>query len=674
MGFSPIKASRIQPRLILAVPIGGALLLALSPQFLYFLIHNPDSVTFLTVQTLLENFKDFAVSFFFLMGLIGLGNYLVSSYLCALVLAESLCACLVMGLGLAGLLNQKTLASIFLLVSSAGLLNPRLRESSMEFFRSLYRKKVSPSSFFCAALVSLALASAAAWSGSPPTDWDSLAYHLAFPKIFLQAQRLVGLEWSFNIHYALNPEMIYTLLYSLRGAQAVHWMNFLHGAVLLAAVYGFVKKYFSSPAAWLALGLLVAQPIFWTVHGNASTDFFVTLASFAALASYIEGKDPFLCGLMAGAAASSKLTGLWVAGALFVLQGLSFLKGKRKIEAKNIGKFILGAALLGSPWYLRNWIWKGNPFWPYFGRIFGGSPADLALAQRSTASVTEGLPKTFFNWVLSPVWIFIKQSAFGQRTYFLIPVFLSGLAWKLLKDRASLFTGATKQILLFIAVFWSFWFWIYQMWRYFLPAMVWTAVLSAVWIYEGWSRGRVFRACALILMILAVSPVIQINSNNQLFVFFGLNSKSAPFLTPQERYLDIILGPVYRIERDANRFLPPSAKLALYKEVRGFYLDREYAWVDPLNPGAIPYDRMRTKEDIYGVLRQNGFTHVLYNPFTGGYQGDPVYYGRCNALMLEFIGSYTRPALMDSGLAIYEIKPLGVRSQVFTTRDLTSSR
>ncbi len=613
--------------------------------FLSFLVHNPESFGWPVLRAVSGHAADLAACLLIVCGSIWIGKKTLKQTdgFYAFAAGEAIVALLIMGLGAAGLYSKTVFFSLFIFLAVLGLCEVR----SFVFSRHSIKDKLSGLEWFCAGIILLVLAWAALSSGCPAADWDSLAYHLAFPKIFLAAGRLVPLDWSFNIHYPLNPEMISTLLFFLRGAQSVQWMNFLHGIFLLFAVFDFVSRHFNRRAAWLACALIAAQPIFLRVNGNASTDFAVTLASFLALRAFIEGESAFLSGCLAGVAASSKLTGLWTVASI----GLLYVR-----RPKDFGKFILGASLFGFPWYLRNWIWMGNPFWPYFGKLFGAAPKEILLAHRSHLSVTEGIPKTMFNWITSPLQISLRPSSYGQSVYYIVPAFLALFSLRLSRIQENPLSPLTKKILIFVVFYATAWFWVYQMWRYFLPAMVWIAILSAAWAWEISSQNKKSACMSALLILAALSPVLALRLGGQLYAFFSIPSKAFPDLTPQERYLESVLGPAYAAVRSANRVLPGASKVLLYKEVRGFYLDRQYAWGDPLNPGAIDFDQARSAKDIQSSLRSQGFTHVLYNPYIGGYQGDPEYYSRSERLMGEFLAGHTDPLIDEKGVVLRTIK------------------
>jgi hypothetical protein len=119
--------------------------------------------------------------------------------------------------------------------------------------------------------------------------------------------------------------------------------------------------------------------------------------------------------------------------------------------------------------------------------------------------------------------------------------------------------------------------------------------------------------------------------------------------------LELTLGAPYVMMIEANRLLPQSAKVLLYRDVRGYYLDRDYAWGDPLNPGVLSYAAMKNSEELYHALKGLGFTDVIYNPTIGNYKGDQDYYRRADRMMDEVLARHAKRAFEFHGLTLYHL-------------------
>ena len=86
----------------------------------------------------------------------------------------------------------------------------------------------------------------------------------------------------------------------------------------------------------------------------------------------------------------------------------------------------------------------------------------------------------------------------------------------------------------------------------------------------------------------------------------------------REEYLQRTFPP-YEAMEYLNR-LPAGTRVALYQETRGFYLDRNYLWANPLQNTLIPYQRFKNGAELVQFLKTDlGVTHVLIN--TAGLAG-----------------------------------------------------
>lgn len=67
----------------------------------------------------------------------------------------------------------------------------------------------------------------------------------------------------------------------------------------------------------------------------------------------------------------------------------------------------------------------------------------------------------------------------------------------------------------------------------------------------------------------------------------------------------------------ASTHTPAEARIALYGEPRGFYLNRDYFWADDPHNNLIDYAKVRSGADLVSALRALGATHVLWNRTPG---------------------------------------------------------
>ncbi len=96
---------------------------------------------------------------------------------------------------------------------------------------------------------------------------------------------------------------------------------------------------------------------------------------------------------------------------------------------------------------------------------------------------------------------------------------------------------------------------------------------------------------------------------------FGLaigGARAAMGLEPREAYLSRTLD-VYDAESFINECTPADARVVVFDEVRGFYLDREYMWGNPGHHEMIPWSSFKTGAGMAKYFRGVGCTHALVN-------------------------------------------------------------
>lgn len=468
------------------------------------------------------------------------------------------------------------------------------------------------------AVLLAALACGAATAGAPPTGWDALANHLAAPKLYLAERSFHRLPWMLGAHYPLSAETQYAWLMSLRGPHAPQWLGWAAAAVLAAATGAWAGR----GAGWTAAALVACAPPLTRVAGTGKNDPLLAVAAFAALLAALDaGKSRrgwTLAGLLAGAAAAVKLNGLWAAAALGVVACAS--------GAGPAAAFAAAAFVSGAPWYARDWWWTGNPFWPMLGPLLGDAEGAAVYARLRAATTVGAGPFEFLPKLL------LEPGIFLDAPRALLAAALGG-AWRALPRRAWAFC----------ALFAALWLAVYQEGRLLLPVVPVLAAAVAL-------RAKSAPKAGLALLLLAAAPALTLSPNNELFGFLAV-SPERELGDARRRYLMRALGAPYAMAQAANA-LPAGARVALYRDSRGFWLEVPWASFEPIansHAGVPDADALRRR------LREAGFTHLLHNPTLGPIAGDRAEYERVDALYAELARQSKKIAEADP-LALYELK------------------
>ena len=588
--------------------------------------------------------------------------------LCACVMGEALVATLLMALGLLGLYRNWILALPFLALAYGALQERAALGCCCERLWVSFSQKVSFLDFFFLTVLWSALLCSVTAAGSPVTEWDTLGYHLALPKIYLAQGALRRLAWSAFAHSPQNSEMIYLLALALRRGIAAQWVNLAHGVMFVLSAYVLCRRHVSRRAGLLAAAILAVQPVVQRVADGAMNDFAAASCALLALVVFLRGRQEreqadgrrlyLLCGCLSGIVLSQKFNGLWAAGSMFVLIGAESIFRRERGSLAGLVAFLGGVACFGSPWYLRNLIITGNPVWPYYGEWFHASAADLAVWHRHWQSYTTGLARTWPNYFSLPWHLIFSPEKFNYSPQYLVAAFLPLALWRCWAGR---WRPVETRASAFLAIFGSVWFLSVQEWRFMLVASAVMAVLIAGWSCRASRDGRPQVRILAVAALFALLPCKDFSVNNHLFAFLNLESKTAPGTPPPERYLEMTLGAPYVVLRAANKVLPPDAKVLFFRDARGYYLDRAYAYGDPLNAGTFSYAQICAPVELRQTLARLGFSHVFYNPTIGGYKGDQDYYARCSRLMEEMLRVYGESLVAAGPIVLYRLRVLDLK-------------
>jgi len=329
---------------------------------------------------------------------------------------------------------------------------------------------------------------------APVSSPDALLYHSADPALFERQGEIVEVPWNASSYEPFTVEMLVldgTLLWDpVQGAYA----PFLLGLLALAGVMGATARVLGRSASLLAGAIFFAQPFLtWE-----TTSVFVEpgIAAMVALAGWNlvrfvavqERAALVLAGAFAGGAAGMKYLGLVVALCLGVA-GLAATW--RRLAARDVFLFAVPAMLVALPWYVKNAILTGNPFYPH---LFGGLNASAAEELERTLREDFGHGRGLIDLILLPLRLLADGDAFDGGE-FVSPLFLAFLPAGLLlvSNRGNWKLAVGSGVTVFVGV----WFATTQQARFLLPAMPVLAVVASAGILALIARGRTGRLVSL---------------------------------------------------------------------------------------------------------------------------------------------------------------------------------
>jgi len=536
-----------------------------------------------------------------------------------------------LALGLVGWLNP--ILFWLLLLLSAIL----LRGDLVLLWRDLRALRFPRNSRFERALAlfcGLALVLAFLLALMPPTAWDAQTYHLVEGKVAIAQGHIAPPPDIVYFSFPSLVEMLYLAAMLLKGdiaAQLIHFGFFL---LLLGAMFAFASRYLNDKVAWLACALLIAVPSLVSAAASAYVDVALAFYAFVAFYAVIVARETndrghlgdwrwfALAGAFAGFAMGVKYTAAIVPIALLILiiqlPRLSF-----------VVVLLSFAALFAAPWYLRNLVFTGNPFYPF---VFGGPYWDAFRAEWFSRFGT-GLMNAPLQILTAP-WDATILGREGSVSY---DATIGPLLLALLPLLALAFAGiptAMREGLIFAAVLYLFWLIGIAESNLLLQTRLLFAVfplfaLAAAAAFDRlevldlpqFSLQRFARLLVLVVLgLTTLSYALAFASENVLATLAGFESREA--------YLSRHLGGYYAAMQFVNNKLPSDSKTLFLWEPRSYYARRTVqpdAILDAFNHLRYLY---RDADGIARALREQGYTHILLNRAGLNYffssQTDPI--------------------------------------------------
>lgn len=222
----------------------------------------------------------------------------------------------------------------------------------------------------------------------PPSDVDSLVYHIPIPVRMLQTGQITNGDVPYWFFPANSELIAHWLLSPLGNDLLVAFQNFVPAVMLICSISGFI--FFFTRSTPLAFGLALC---FWISVAPVRRQFFsqendLFLAAFWLVALqmlllWLESKAYFhliLSAASIGVVLGLKYSGVYYLGAYCLLLGCGEIdrRGFHLLDyARHVGLVLLIAAAMGGSWYMRNWLLLGSPMYPKdFGIFRLASTAD----------------------------------------------------------------------------------------------------------------------------------------------------------------------------------------------------------------------------------------------------------------------------------------------------------
>lgn len=448
---------------------------------------------------------------------------------------------------------------------------------------------------------------------SPVVDRDSLSAYLQVPKLYMQHHGLYSIDWFNWDDLPLNIQMLNTLgilLYSEILSQLIS--GWLMGILCSLAVYVIARRFVKRSIALISAVIFYTIPTLAWLMYSTKVDLGYTmfeLCFWALFLRWLQDKDKrllYISAIFLGLAIGSKYHALFalVFAALVILISLIITQEKFRKIVLIVFTFCVIALAIGSPSYIKNYVYTGDPFCPYLS-----NPDDGGWENINQYRGLLDYARFQYNMVFNKDYFLVSRQMFDRPIGPLIIVFLPFLMlYQLIekRHRAGILTLSSYYLFLSFIVFKS----VFPYPRHFLPAIGLLAVIngyglkiSAKWLNKKLMLGYVLLGllCVVLLKDIGFSHAVYSKVKLRLQYLVGTVTKT-DYLKQSlfgKGYMD------YEMIQ-YTKSLAKDARIITLEHGIGFYTER------PVIREGYFYT-IADYDSLFARLRENGITYVYFS-------------------------------------------------------------
>ena len=455
---------------------------------------------------------------------------------------------------------------------------------------------------------------------TPPVSQDALIYHLVGPEIFIQNHGIGFVSGNFYTNFPFTTEMLFAIGMLLKGPILAKLIHFSFGILTLIAIFQWTADRSTVSTGLLAGAVYYTLPLVAKLSGWAYIDLALAFFAFVMIIALLDLKAfqhkgfLVLAGVFGGLAMGTKYSGIIVV-LIVVLGVLLFLTKEENPADFRIGtkalKIFFIAAVVASPWYLKNWILTGNPTYPFLYSAFGGREWSQEMAN------TYGM---FFSFIgsgpgilsyLKLPWDVCFVGGGGRPDFdgFIGPIFLLVPLLSIVVRPKS---ADMKLMLFFGSVYFIMWGILIQQLRFLIPIFPALSVLVALLIHKSprmspRARWSISFFCFFTFAVNTYFHIDRVGRTAPLRYLTGMQS--------EEEFLRAHLPSYPAIDYINHQLTDRDKVLFVFLNDGPYYCTRPYVY-DPVFEANTLMDTIkasRSAPDAADRFRQKGITHILLN-------------------------------------------------------------
>lgn len=455
---------------------------------------------------------------------------------------------------------------------------------------------------------------------APPISKDALIYHLLGPRIFIQNHGMGFISGNFYTNFPFTTEMLFAMGILLKGPILAKLIHFSFGVLTLVAIFQWTAAKSSVSTGLLAAAVYYTLPLVAKLSGWAYIDLSLAFFILVMTTAFLDWKESrhtglvALAGMFGGLAMGIKYSGI-VMVLIIVLGAVLFLRRKDIPRDSSMGttaiKVLIIAAVVASPWYLKNWILTGNPAYPFLYSLFGGREWSQEMAKTYAMFLSfVGSGPGILNYLRLP-WdicfvgggIRPDFDGFIGPIFLLVPILSMAVRPKSVEIRFMLF---------FSLLYFILWGMLIQQLRLLVPIFPVLSIILALFIYKTPKAWRRTRSCILYfcLFTFAINTYFYLDHFRRIAPYKYLSG-----IQSEAQFLRSHL-PSYTAIEYINHHLTDRDKVLFVFLGNGlYYCKRPYVY-DPVFEANTFMDAIKASTsaaEALAHLREKGITHILIN-------------------------------------------------------------
>ena len=483
---------------------------------------------------------------------------------------------------------------------------------------------------------------------TPPISRDALIHHLAVPKLWFKHGGFYEIPWAEYSYYPMNINLPYLVCLYFKNDIAPKFIHLGFGLGTGWLIYLYLKKKFGRNWGLLGTVIFITTPLVVWLSTSAYVDLAMTFFIAGSVLAFIRWRDSeysrfkwlLISSFCMGIAVGSKYNSLIAWFIMNLILMLSYVRDTNKqIGALQYGiMFFVITALVASPWYLKNYLQTGNPFYPLFNSFFEllhHQPVQEVLygqaiektGKTSFFKIREVMyGETFWETLLIPLRMFFqgKDNSYQYFQGILNPILIVFSPFILFKKRYV----KDKIFFVLFSVFFvimAFFLTAKQV-RYILPVLPFLTILAVMGIkdlVDKLGEGTLYSPPQSRKNIKSIARFIIFSTIAILLIFNLLYLKGRmniikPFSYKSGRETREAFLKRHLLHYDAveyiNHKLPGDAKIfTMFLGRRGYYLDKEYKNESSFGMSTIRHmvNSSTDEEKFMEYIRSMNVTHII---------------------------------------------------------------